>query len=92
MKKAVKIVIDGTVQGVFFRQFIKTEADKLSVKGLTRNLENGNVEVIAEGDKEALEKLIEICKKGPQFAQIRSLKVEERKYSGDFKEFKVLKF
>jgi len=88
----VKIVIDGTVQGVFFRQFIKTEADKLSVKGLTRNLENGNVEVIAEGDKEALEKLIEICKKGPQFAQIRSLKVEERKYSGDFKEFKVLKF
>lgn len=92
MKKAVKIVIDGTVQGVFFRQFIKTEADKLSVKGLTRNLENGNVEVIAEGDKEAIEKLIEICKKGPQFAQIRSLKVEERKYSGDFKEFKVLKF
>lgn len=92
MKKAVKIIINGTVQGVFFRNFVKEQADKLGLKGFVRNLDNGDVEIIAEGDGAAVEQMIDICKKGPKFAQIRNVTMEERKYSGEYTEFKVLRF
>lgn len=92
MKKSVKLVINGTVQGIFFRQFIKENADKLNLRGYARNLENGDVEVIVEGNGEDVEKMTEICKQGPKFARIRQVGVEERKYSGEFSEFKVLRF
>jgi len=91
MKKAVKIVIIGTVQGVFFRQFIKDSADKLNIKGFARNLEDGSVEVVIEGNMDEINKFIEVCKQGPKFASIKEVKVEEKKFAGEFKEFKVLR-
>jgi acylphosphatase len=91
MKRAVKLVINGTVQGVFFRQFIKDNADKLELKGFARNLENGDVEVIAEGNLENIEKFIDLCKQGPKFASIKKVGAEEKNYSGEFKEFKILR-
>jgi acylphosphatase len=91
MKKAAKLIVTGTVQGVFFRQFIKDNAEKFGLKGFARNLETGDVEIIVEGDGENILKMIEEAKKGPTHAQIRNVSVEERKYSGDFKEFKVLR-
>ena len=91
MKKAIRVTIIGTVQGVFFRNFIKDSADSLNLKGFARNLEDGSVEVIIEGDHEDLIKFVELCKKGPKFASIREVKVEEKNYSGDFKEFKILR-
>ena len=51
--KTLRISITGTVQGVFFRTYIKEKADELKVRGFARNLEDGRVEVIAEG-KDAL--------------------------------------
>lgn len=92
MKKAVRFIINGTVQGVFFRQFVKESADSLNIKGFVHNLEDGSIEVIAEGNQEELQKFIEICKKGPKFASIREIKTEERNYSGEYKEFKLLRF
>jgi acylphosphatase len=92
MKKALKIIVNGTVQSVFFRNFVKENADKLNVKGIARSLENGDVEIIAEGEKENLENLLEAVRQGPKYSQIRKVMVEERKYSGDLKEFKVLRF
>ena len=92
MKKAAKIVVKGTVQGVFFRQFVKENADGLKLRGLCRNLESGDVEIIVEGEGEAIERLVGIVKKGPEHSQIRHIGVEERKWSGDFDGFKVLRF
>jgi acylphosphatase len=92
MKKAVRLVIVGTVQGVFFRQFIKESAESLNIRGFARNLENGDVEVVAEGNNADIDALIDICKKGPKFANIREVKQEERKFSGELKDFKVLRF
>jgi len=92
MKKAARIVVQGTVQGIFFRQFIKEHADNLKLTGFCRNLEDGTVEIIAEGEIEAIERLVAFAKSGPQHAQIRSAISKERKWSGDFKEFKILKF
>jgi acylphosphatase len=92
MKKAAKLIVQGTVQGVFFRQFVKEHADKLKLKGFVRNLENGDVEIIVEGEHDAIERLGNICKEGPKHAQIRNVVIEERKWSGDFEGFKVLRF
>lgn len=87
-----KFLIKGTVQGVFFRNFCKESADSLNLRGYVRNLESGEVEVYAEGDKENLAKLEAILKKGPPHAQIREIKIEEKKWSGEFKDFKVIRF
>jgi acylphosphatase len=88
----VKFVISGTVQGVFFRQFCKGEADKLELRGYVRNLESGNVEVLVEGEKDNIEEMYKILKKGPPHAQIREIKPEEKKWSGEFKDFTIMRF
>jgi len=89
MKKSVRLYIKGTVQGIFFRQFIKENAERHNVKGFVRNLEDGRVEVFAEGDIENVEKVIELCKIGPKHSRIENVEVKEEKFQ-DFKEFKLL--
>ena len=91
MKKAAKIIINGTVQGVFFRNFCKESADKLGLKGFVRNLEDGNVEVVVEGEGDTIERMIAACKKGTPHSQIRGVKVEEKKWSGELEGFKILR-
>ncbi len=92
MKKALKLIVQGTVQGIFFRQFVKEHADNLKLTGFVRNLEDGNVEIIVDGEQEQIERLVGFIREGPKHAQIRNVKIEERKWSGDFKEFKILRF
>jgi len=92
MKKAAKFTIQGTVQGVFFRQFTKDKADSLSLRGYVRNLESGEVEVWVEGDQDKIEEMFKILKQGTPHSQIRNINVEERKWSGEFKDFTIMKF
>lgn len=89
MKKSVRLYIDGAVQGVFFRNFIKEEAEKLDLRGFVRNLEDGKVEIFLEGDNLTVDSMIEICKKGPKHAQIRNVEIKPEKFQ-DFKNFKIL--
>ncbi len=91
MKKSVRLYIQGTVQGVFFRQFIKDSAERQNVKGFVRNLEDGRVEVFIEGDNENVDKMIELCKTGPKHSHIGNVEIKEEKFQ-DLKEFKVLHF
>jgi acylphosphatase len=88
--KTVKILVKGTVQGVFFRNFIKEKADANDIDGFVRNLENGDLEIVAEGKDEEVNNLIEECKKGPPHSEIRELLTEEIKHQG-LKDFKILK-
>ena len=90
MKKSSRLLISGSVQGLFFQQFIKEQADKNNVKGFVHNLENGKVEVFLEGQGENVEQMAAICKRGPQHSQIRSVEEKEERFQ-DFKEFKILK-
>lgn len=92
MKKAVRIHFRGTVQGIFFRQFIKEHADKRGIKGFARNLEDGRVEVWVQGEASMVDEMIEVCKIGPRHSQIKNVEVKEEKWQDDFKEFKVLRF
>lgn len=88
--KTVRAKINGMVQGVFFRKFIKDEADKLEIKGHVRNLENGVVEVVAEGRDEDVNKMIAICKKGAPHSQIKDVSLQDLNHIG-FDDFKILR-
>jgi len=89
VKKAVRLYVTGTVQGIFFRLFVKDNAERYNLFGFIRNLEDGRVEVFVEGDMENVDKIIELCKKGPKHSQIKKVNVKEEKIQ-DFKEFKIL--
>jgi acylphosphatase len=89
MKKSVRLYISGTVQGAFFRGFIKENAEKLDVKGFVRNLDDGRVEAFLEGNPDEVKKMIQICKKGPKHSEIKSVEEKIEKFQ-DFKSFKVL--
>jgi len=88
--KTVRIFIKGTVQSVFFRTFIKEQADELGVRGFVRNLEDGRVEVLVEGRDEKVVEMVKRCKEGPKHAQIIEVKVEDMK-NQSFEGFKILK-
>lgn len=89
MKKSVRLYVDGTVQGIFFRAFIKENAERYDVKGFTRNLEDGRVEVFLEGNIDNVNKMIELSKKGPKHSKIRGVEVKPERFQ-DFKSFKIL--
>ena len=91
MKKSVRLYVDGTVQGVFFRAFIKENAERHNVRGFVRNLEDGRIEIFLEGQVDDVNKMIEISKKGPHHAQIRRVEEKPERFQ-DFKGFKVLHF
>jgi acylphosphatase len=89
MKKSVRLYITGTVQGIFFRAFVKDNAERYNVKGFVRNLEDGRLEIFLEGDATNVNKMIEICKKGPKHSQIRKVEEKPERFQ-DFKTFKIL--
>lgn len=90
MKKAVRLLLTGTVQGIFFRQFIKEHAEKCKVKGYVRSLEDGRVEVFLEGNPDNVKDMMEVCKAGPRHANIRNVEEKQETFQ-DFKEFKILR-
>jgi len=90
MKKSIRLFLTGSLQGIFFRQFIKEHAEKNNIKGYVRNLEDGRVEVFIEGDGDKVDAMKAICKRGPQHAVIRNMEEKPESFQ-DFKEFKILR-
>ena len=85
MTVAKRILVSGRVQGVFYRDSCRQEAERLGLAGSARNLDDGRVEVIAEGDGDAVRRLIEWCRTGPSHADVDSVEetdVEPRGESG----------
>jgi len=72
--KRYHILISGRVQGIFFRQFIAEKAYSLGIKGFVKNLSNGKVEAVFEGEEETLKEILKECKKGPPNADIIDIK------------------
>ena len=69
MKRA-HVFISGRVQGVWFRSYTQAEAKKLGVKGWVRNLPDGRVEAVFEGEDEAIDKMIAWCHKGSPYSEV----------------------
>ncbi|MBU2639578.1 MAG: acylphosphatase [Nanoarchaeota archaeon] len=87
--KRVHIKIKGTVQGIFFRKFIKDNADKLNLKGWVKNIKN-YVEAVFEGSTSNVHKMLILCKTGPEGANITSLNIKEESIK-DEKSFQILR-
>ena len=90
LKKRARIFIRGKVQGVFFRQSLKTIAKKNNVNGIVKNTEDGRVEATAEGNYVDLLHLIEWCHIGPASSRVDHVEIIYEKYKKQFKTFDVL--
>jgi len=90
MHKAVHVFVSGLVQGVGYRAFAKSRARRLKLKGFVRNLQDGRVEVYAEGDEESLREFLEYLKDGPYFAKVESVDYSFVEPRGNYEDFVVL--
>ena len=86
--KCKHLIVSGRVQGVFFRANVRDKATQLGLKGYAKNLENGNVEVVAEGNEDKLKELIEFIKKGPGIASVTSVQIKHKEPE-NFKNFDI---
>ncbi|MBP9716336.1 MAG: acylphosphatase [Candidatus Levybacteria bacterium] len=86
----IHVFISGSVQGVGFRQFVKSKANKLNVKGWVKNLPDRRVEAMLLGSAENLELLIDYCRKGPFLAQVKDLEIEHMP-DQEFETFEIIK-
>ena len=91
MKKSVRLYVHGTVQGIFFKTFIKENAVRYDIKGFIRNLEDGRIEIFLEGDANNVNKMIELCKNGPKHSIIKKVEMKPESFQG-LKNFKILHF
>jgi acylphosphatase len=89
MPVRARVYVAGKVQGVFFRWYTRDEAVRLGVKGWVRNLPDGRVEAVFEGEKEAVEHMIEFCKRGPPAAEVENVEVRWEAPTGEYKSFKI---
>jgi acylphosphatase len=89
MNARVHLLISGQVQGVFFRANTRRKASELGLKGWVRNVPDGMVEVLAEGRKHSLDKLIEYCRKGPEGASVENIEIKWGEFRNEFGGFDV---
>lgn len=88
-KQQFHVFINGVVQGVGYRIWTKNQANKLNLKGWVRNLPNGNVEAVFQGESSAISEMLKLCNQGPNFAEVN--KVESvRETLTDFTDFQIL--
>jgi acylphosphatase len=83
------IFISGRVQGVGFRAFTRQNAQQLGVNGWVKNLYDGRVEAVLEGNKSAVKRLEKKLNSGPSFANVDDITVQNESYQGDFSTFSI---
>ena len=89
-KQRIRIFVTGKVQGVFFRQALKVTAIKNGVFGWVKNLKDGRVEAVLEGEDEKVNRLIEWSHGGPANARVEDVEIINEKFTGEFTKFDVL--
>ena len=84
------VIVEGYVQGVGFRYFVQDSAVALGLCGWVRNRWSGDVEIVAEGDRQALEKLIAALRRGPRVARVTGVSPEWGDFTGEFRSFFIM--
>jgi acylphosphatase len=87
-KKTLRLVIHGRVQGVFFRDSIRREAQNLSVAGWVRNRNDGTVEAAVQGEPAAVDAIVRWARRGPDRAQVERVEIEP--HDGSYTNFEVI--
>lgn len=84
------VFISGNVQGVGYRYFVKDNARKLGLTGWVRNSEDGGVEAVFVGEKNMIEQMIALCRKGPFLAEVKNVGFDWEEGEEQFTQFKIL--
>ena len=87
--KRIHISVNGRVQGVFFRQSTRVMAIKNNVTGWVRNLDDGRVEIVAEGEESNINALADWCKTGPANSRVDEFELSEEHSTTELKFFEV---
>ena len=91
MKVRAHVFFYGRVQGVFFRANCQRKAMELGVSGWVRNLPDGSVEAVMEGEEGRVRELINWCQHHQPYARVRELKVSWEPYTGEWDTFSILR-
>ena len=89
MKVRKHVWVSGHVQGVSFRFYASDFAKKLGVSGWVRNLSDGRVEIVLEGEEQAVRQMIDFCDKGPPGAHVTEVEVRNESFLSEFSGFRV---
>jgi acylphosphatase len=85
----VHLLIEGRVQGVFFRASAQAEASRLGLTGWVRNSPDGAVEIVAEGERKRIDDLIAWCRRGPRGAEVENVQIQQEAFRGDLLQFAI---
>ncbi|MCK4485203.1 MAG: acylphosphatase [Desulfobacterales bacterium] len=83
------VIIQGMVQGVFFRAHTRDEAKTYNLTGWVKNRRDGGVEAIFEGREKDVKKVIDWCHKGPPWAHVTDVHVDWEDHTGEFQDFSI---
>lgn len=89
MTDAKHLIVKGRVQGVYFRAHTQKQALALDLVGFVRNLPNGDVEIVASGDSDAVHQLVRWCHQGPILAKVAEVQVEAYRGNETFNGFDI---
>jgi acylphosphatase len=84
------VFVSGRVQGVFFRQTTQQKAQSFGVKGWVKNLPDGRVEAVFEGEENAIKALVDFSRKGPRGALVTDFSVDWETFVDDFDDFEIV--
>ena len=88
-KIQLKVNITGRVQGVYYRVETKNTADRLGIKGYVKNLSNGSVEAVFEGNSTAVRQMTDWCRKGPAAAAVEHVQTQQTDTVSRFQTFEI---
>jgi acylphosphatase len=84
-----RVIIEGRVQGVFFRYHTQDMALQLGLKGWVKNRRDGRVEAVFEGNKDKVDQVIQWCHRGPSEARVTKVHFNWEDYTGEFEDFAI---
>jgi acylphosphatase len=88
-KVRARVIVEGRVQGVFFRYHTQEMAFKLGITGWVKNRRDSNVEAVFEGDKERVDQIIQWCHRGPSEARVTKVQLAWEDYTGESEDFSI---
>lgn len=86
--KTLRLVIHGRVQGVYFRDSMRREAQRLGVAGWVRNRSDGTVEAAVQGESAAVDAILRWAHRGPDYAQVEHIDIEP--HAGSYSSFEII--
>ena len=87
-----EVKITGLVQGVFFRSYTMDKALSLKICGWVRNMPDGTVQAVFEGEEDSVRRIVDWCHEGPPSAVVKEVKAEFHPYTGEFDTFRISPF